>query len=884
MAADHSLPAWLRLPLLLLPAHVREEHATEIRRWLETEHGTARRRGGGSVRLGAWLVLDVLRAAPRAHWDVLRQDLTSAGKQLRRSPGFSAVAIATLAVGMGANALLFSLVDGVLFRPLPYQGADRLVEITESNPAEGRTAFGISPANFQDLIRDTEAFSAVAAYQGRSGTVLIDGLPERVVHAAVTGEFFRVFTEAPVLGRTLGPGDDFPGGTSVVLSYNLWRRAFGADQDVIGATLTMDGAALTVVGVMPETFVFETAELWTPLGLPPDERHGRRGARYLRGVGRLAPEWSAASAGGVLAGRARTLAADFPETNDGWIAEVRPLAAAYVGEAGTPILLIWAASALVLLIAVANVANLLLGRALARGPEIVLRGALGARTGRIARQLFTEGLVLAGLGAALGLGLARLALAPLQELGAGSIPRLEEVTLGPRVVAFSVLLVLLAGLLASTLPALTAGRLRLWAAFGPNRGQGGGGRQRWQGVLVAGQVALAVFVLIASVLVVRTLRRLIDQPLGFDATEAVTFRIEPAWPEIDGPIDTLLARLAIERERAAAGYRLMEAALGQIPGVRAVGAVNRMPLTGGYWVTTVDIVNRPAVRPQDRPAVFVRIVTPGYLDAIGTRIIAGRGLLESDVAGAERAVVIDESFARRHFPDRSPLGEELLLDGPPGPAPRGRIVGVAESVRMQRPDEDPGPTMYQAFAQAIEGHYLNWGMDVVVRGAGPSATDAIRSAARESFPAAAVFRVATLERLVASSLAGRRFQLLILGVFGSVALILATTGVGAVLLLGVRQESREIGIRLALGERPAGVFWRIQRRGLMLVGAGLLAGVGAAVAGAGLFAALVHGVSVRDPVALAGAPLLLLAAAFLAGAWPAARAMRLDPIRILRDG
>lgn len=878
---------WFRAALWILPAHLREEHEREIADCLQL---SARGAAGplASFRLWAWVAFDALRAAPKAHWDVLRQDLDLALRQLTRAPIFAITAILILGIGIGGNATLFALCDSVLLRPLPYRDGNRLVDLTENQPERGWMGFGISPANFRDLTAVPGVFQSAAAYQLRSGTAKLDETPQRVRFAAVSGDFFRVLTDPAALGRTLTPEEDVPGATVAVVSHQFWTNSLGADPRAVGRGVDLDGTRYRIVGVMPPAFDFPapSVAMWIGLGVDPAEWQSTRGARYLQAVGRLAPGVDVARADGAVATRAKALAAAFPANNQGWTASVQDLRAAGVSSAREPLLLAVAAGVLVLLIALANVANLLLGRALAREREMALRSALGARAGRLVRQLATEGLLLAALGTVLGLGLTAILLGPVTALAAPALPRLEGVAFGGRVVIYTVGLMLVTTVAFSILPALQGRGLRPWRILGSGRSAPGRERTRWQTILVVGEVGLAVLVLVGGALVARTIVRLLDRPLGFDPNGVLTFRIEPPIrASLNGPRGAVSAAIDADRVRAVEGFRLLADRLRALPGVTAVGAVNRLPLTGEWWVTSVDLASRPAASEDQRIAPYVRVVTPGYFEAMGSRILRGRGIQETDRLGVERAVVIDETFARQVFGTVDPLGQELLLGGPPDhPAPRGRIVGVVESARMGGLDAPARPTFYISFGQATEGHGLNWGMDVVLRHADPAAVRArIVEAAKAVFPDAAVFRLTTLDGLIDTSLAPRRFQLILLGLFGAVAIALTMIGIAGLLLLVVSQRRREFAVRLALGAGPREIWWRVQGHAMMLAGIGAGAGLAVAVLAARLFQSLVADLSVRDPVALAAGPLLAVVAAFLAALVPATRAVKADPARILRE-
>jgi len=854
---------------------VREEHGRELRDDLDEHHQST-----------AAVALDVLRAAPGAHWDVLRQDVTLAFRQIRRAPTFALIVGLTLALGVGGNVAFFTLVDGVLLRQLPLAGADRIVDLTEENLGRGMRNFGMAPANFRDLTRDTTLFQAAAVHTGRSGTVRIGETRERVSYRVVGGEFFRVFTDAPLAGRTLQPEDDVPGASTIVLSFGFWRRALGGDPRVVGREIEVDGSPLRVVGVMPPSFAFPNTStaFWRPIGLSTADRE-RRGARFVSAVARLRPGVTIARAASATAATGRALAVQHPKTNADWSVLVRELREARVSRVRTPLLFVWAAGVLVFLIAIANVASLFLTRAVAREREVAIRAALGARSGRVVRQLVTEGLVLATLSAAAGLGIASGILARVRPLATDFVPRMDEVAIGSAAVGYTAMLVLLTTAVLSVVATAPVRGRNVWIALGTARASASRHGRRLQRGIVVAEVALAVFVLVGSALVVRTLVGVLSQPMGFEPDGLLTFRVEPPWRfDANGPLDSVIPELTRERQRASDGYTAMVEQLRALPGVRAAGAVNRLPLTGDWWTTSVRLAERGSAEDSERVPTLVRPATPGYMEAMRTRVLRGRSLARTDVAGGELVVVIDAEFARRVWGEADPLGRELLFDGPPhGPAPRARVVGVVEAIHMNQLDAELRPTIYVPFSQAVEGHYLDWGMDVVVRGASPALEPEVRRVVRQVFPDAVVFRVASMNDVVSLSTADRRFQLLVLAFFGALALLLATVGVGGTLLLSVRERRRELAVHMALGARPNQLWWRVQREGLALAASGALLGVAGAVAGARLFSGLVYGISARDPLALAAGPALVLMAAFVAVAVPASRAVRVSPVAVLRD-
>lgn len=869
-----ALPLRYRIWLKLLPAHIRDQHSRELREDLLGDQPS-------TLSVAA----DVLRASPGAHWDVLRQDMRLAFRQLRRDAAFAIIAGITLATGIGGNVAFFSLVDGVLLQQLPLLGADRVVDITEENVGRNMRGFGISPANFRDLTRDS-AFQAKTIYNSRSATLAVGETRERITYTAVNGDFFQVFVDAPLLGRVLRPEDDVPGGTSIVLSHAFWQRVFSSDPEAIGREVEVDGTRLRVVGVMPQRFSFPTTstEFWRPIGLTETEWQ-RRGARFVAAAARLRPEVTIEVAAERMNRIASELSRQYPRSNTGWTVATADLRASRVTNVRTPLLLIWGAGALVLIIAIANVASLFTARAITREREVALRTALGARLGRIIRQLSTEAFVLVSISAVAGVGMAAAILAAIRPLALNFIPRMNEVVVGPRAAAYAGLLLLLTTTLLGTLATAPLRTKRLWASLGSARTSASPVlRRRRQRVIIA-EVALAVFALVGSALVVRTLVEILAQPKGFDPNNLLTFRVEPPWRvALNAAPESVVAALTAERARADEAFQRLFQQLEALPGVRSAGAINRLPLTGDWWTSGVRTPDRVAAGDSTRIPIYVRPVTVDYLPTMGTRLVRGRGLTLGDGRETERVILVDTEFAARTWPNSDALGQEILLDGPPGaPPPRVRVVGIVEPIHMNRLDDQLRSTMYVPFSQAHEGHYLNWGMDVVVRGATMSQQNEVRRVAREVFPDAAVFRVATMASIVDQSTAQRRFQLLVLTFFGILAVLLATIGIGGALMLAVRERHGELAVKLALGAMPQRLWWTIQREGLILAAIGSAIGVAAALSGARLFSAVVYGISVRDPFAFVAAPLLMFVAAFLALAVPATRAANASPLAALRE-
>ena len=874
-------PAFRAL-LYLLPKHVRSEHEEELRQFLALETPDDRI---GRIRYFFETLIDVLRASPGAHLDILRQDVSLAFRQLRRAPGYGFLAVLTLSVGIGGNAALFTVVDHTLLTAPPFLGADRLVSLGEEHFDRGLLRFGVSPANFRDFARASDdLIESATAWQRQSGTIQLGETSDRIAYAVVSGGFFQVFREAPELGRTIGIEDDVPGSTAVVVSHSFWVTRLGADESAIGRTIPINGTPHHVVGVMPEGFAYPSSSivLWKPLGLPESE-WSRRGARFLGATFRLRPEVEPALLAERVAAHANALEQQYPETNEGWSTSVITLQQAASLDVRTPLLIVWAAAGLILLIAVANVANLLLGRAVARQEEMALRRALGARSNRLIRQTLTEGGVLAVLGGTFGLGLAGLLLYQFRVSGADVLLRASDLSLDPRSIAFTISLTVLVTLMFSVVPAMI-GRSGQSGATLKTRGSGRSiGRARLQTGLVIGEIALAVVVAVGTGLLARSAARLFDQPLGYIPEQVTTFRVEPPIRvDVNQPVPQIIEELAADRTRISASYSALLEQIRAIPDVIDAGAVSRLPLTGEWWITSVLFPQSPS--PEESHAAHIRVVAPGYLAAMGTRVLEGRDLGPGDVAGAEIAVVIDETFAQRHWGRPDVVGEIFQVDGPPDqPRPSARVVGVVESVRQSSLEAESRPTFYVTIAQATEGHGSNWGMDIVLRSAGVAPTESmLREITRDFLPDAAVFRLMTMEDLVSASVADRRFQLVLFGGFATVALVLTLVGVFGILALFVRERTPEFGVRLALGATPSHVRWLVQRNALTCVAWGSAIGLVTAALTAGVFESLVYGISAYDPIAFAGGPIVLCLAALAGALVPAWNATRTDPATVLR--
>jgi predicted permease len=801
--------------------------------------------------------------------DTIRQDLVYALRRLRQAPGFTLVAVATLAVGIGANSAIFSVVNAVLLRPLPYPEADRLVSVASTWKGR-RTVY--SPQNFLDTAAAARSFEGLAAWDPGGMTLGGAGRPKGVEGAQVSAGFFDLLRVRPVLGRGFAADENEPGRTRVaVLGHALWRERFGADPGAVGRSVAVDGVPHVVVGVAPEGFSYpEGRELWTPLEYDARFRGDSRGAWYLTAIGRLRPGVTVEAADREVAAIAANLARAYPDDNEGVGASVASLQAVTVQGARGALLLLLGAVGFVLLIACVNVANLLLARGAAREAEVAVRVALGAGRGRIVRQLITESLVLAVVGGGAGLLLATLTLDALLALRPAGVPRLAEVRIDGAVAAFATGLSLLTGVLFGCFPAWQAAR-RTTAQSLREGGRGTVGRgSRLRAGLVVGQTALAMVLLAGAGLLVRSFDQLRRVNPGFEAADALTFRLK--LPE----------NAYTEASQRAAFYDQLLARLRALPGVGAAGGITGLPLSGARYSFSFTVKGRPPVPPPQQPSMELRVATPGYFEAMGIPVVQGRAFTGGDGASAPRVVVLSETAVRRYFAGEEPLGQEIVtgMRGLDGQNAGGLVVGVVGDVKDHGLDTEPLPEIYLPLGQAPPRT-----VDLLLRTrvAPRSLVPAVEDVVRAADPELPVERTRTLEEVVARSISEPRFYMLLLAAFAATALGLAALGIFGVMSYAVAQRSHEIGIRVALGARPVDVLGMVMRHALVLSVAGVAAGLLGALALSRAVASLLFELSPTDPVTLASVAALLTAVALLASYWPARRATRVDPLVALRS-
>ena len=824
------------------------------RRYCRTQDQGLERRTRAALALGA-----------------LTDDARFALRQLRRQPGFAAVALLTLALGIGANTAIFSVVHGVLLRPLPFADPGRLVRIAETSRGELNT---VSPTNFVDWREQSRSFTGMAAVSNGQAALTGAGEPEQLRYAQATAQLFDVLGVPPLLGRTFAAGDDRWGGPRVVvLNEGLWRRRFGADPGIVGRPVVLDGESYEVIGVVPAEGAYpSTAELWTPLAFDPAELPGMRGAHWLRVLARLRPDVEVAQGAAEMAAIARRLERQYPEKNTAAGTDVAVLHDVMVGDVRTPLLVLLGAVGVVLLIACANVANLLLARAVGREGEIAVRAALGAGRGRIVRQLATESVVLALLGGAAGAAVAVLGVRALVAVTPdGVVPRLDTVRVDGTVLGVTLALAVLVGLLFGLAPVVQGMRLSLDRTLREGgRGTGGSRRAvRAVDVLAGAEIALAVVLVAGAALLIRSFDRLRAVDPGVDVARVVTFDLqlpEARYGELD------LQRAFNER---------LLGELRALPGVQHAGAVFGLPFSGFAYSLSFEVAGRPPVAPGERPSIQIRVATPDYFAAVGIPVRRGRGFGADDRAGAGRVILVNEAAARRFFPGQEPLGQQMSLGWTRDSVRMGgTIVGVVGDVRQFGLAEQPLPEIYVPYAQ--------WPVDftsIVLRTAGDP--DAILAAARERVrqldPALPLARVTTLERLAADTVAQPRFYMLLLGGFAALALVLAAVGVYGVIAYAVGRRTREIGVRMALGATSRRVLRDVVLRALALGGAGLAVGLVGALAATRLLRSQLYEVAPTDPATFAAVAVLLLLVA-VAAAWvPARRASRVSPTAAMRE-
>jgi putative ABC transport system permease protein len=805
--------------------------------------------------------------------DMFTHDVRYGARMLRRRPMFAAVAIATLALGIGATTAIFSAVHGVLLAPLPYPAPDRLVKISGVDTRrDGIALLNVSVPDVADFTRGARSFDAMGAHNhGGHFTVTGGGDAERVARLLVTSGYFRALQTVPALGRLFTADEDRPSPPDViVISDGYWRRRFAGRPDIIGTPLTVSGTTATIVGVLPADFVhpdpaLENApEIFALLDQDPDV--SGRGGRYVRGVARLKAATSVQQGEAELKGIAASLEQQYPKSNTGRSVALRPLASAVTGDIRTPLLMLQGATGAILLIVCANLANLLLAAGAGRGSELGIRTALGAGRARVLRQLLTEALLLSlagGLaGAALGwwltLGLAQLtALSPLHK---------DAISVDATVLLFALGVSLSAGLLFGVLPAVLVARSAAPPLIrdNPRHTDGPGGR-RLRSMLIVAEVAASVVLLAGAFLLLRSFWHLTNVDPGFRSHELLSLELaipSARYPDaaVGGFFDRLSGRL-----RA-------------IPGVESVGAVSILPFSGGYSCDGFEVVGR-IVGEGHQPCAEVRSADAGYFATMGIRLLAGRQFSDADDAPAQRVIVINEAMARQFFPGENPLGKRIIYSSRKQDDAR-EIVGVVADVRHFGLDRDPTPEFYIPRKQPPI--YNDTTIVMRVEGDPLAMVSLVRDEVRALEPLAPIYNVRTLDQLIDRSVADARLRTALLASFAALAVVLAAIGTYGVMSIAVLQRTREMGIRLALGAAPYDVVRMMIVQGLRPTLAGVAVGIVGAIAISRALAGMLFRIEPTDPVTFASVPLIIAASGVLAAWLPARRACRIDPVTALR--
>ncbi|MGZ8843274.1 MAG: ABC transporter permease [Pyrinomonadaceae bacterium] len=797
------------------------------------------------------------------------KDIRYGIRSLARHPGFTAIALITLALGIGANTAIFSVVNTVLLRPLPFDDPESIVWLWDTQP-QLPTAPSSLP-DFLDWKEQNRSFEHLAAFQ--SGNMFLDagdGTTDTPV-GLVTPDLFSVFHVSPILGRTFTNEETLPGRFRVaVLSHSMWQNRFGSDPNVSGRTIQLNGAAYTIIGVMPAGFSYPNrAELWRPLPIDPAKLD--RGPHYLRVVGRLKPGVALAQAQADMSTLAARLAQQYPETIAGHGIKLARLTDVVVGDVSLALYVLLGAVGFVLLIACANLANLMLARVGARQKEIAVRTALGASRMRIVRQLLIESIMLAIGGGVVGLLLAIWAVSWVVSLGADTIPRVHEISVDPRVAGFTLLVSVVTGLLFGLAPAMQVSRPDLTDALKESgRSTAGLRRNRLRSTLVVIEVALSLVLLVGAGLMIRSFAKLNEVDPGFKPAQVLTLGV------------TLLRTRYPEDEQVAQMYSQILERAATTPGVLSAGAIQDLPLSGSNTNDSFTIEGRPPVAKEAEPLTEYRVVTPRYFESMGIPLLSGRDFAHTDTRQSPNVVVINDVFARRHFAGENPIGHRLKLEGQERDPLL--IVGVVGDVRDLGLDEQPTPEAYVPFLQDPLSTTYSRSMSIVARtksnpGAMAGSLRAALTSVDKSLP---VYALKPMTEYLRDSLARRRFNLILLTVFSGVALALAAVGIYGVISYGVTQRTHEMGIRMALGAKPRDVLKLVVRQAMVLALAGVGIGLLASFALTRLMKGLLFSVSVTDPMTFVAIAVLMTLIALLACLIPARRATKVDPLVALR--
>ncbi len=828
---------------------------------------------GSAMRHAIWLRMNRIRFEP------IVQDVRHAIRALRRRPVVTVAAIVTLALGIGANTAIYGAARAVLWRPLPYPDADRLVIVSSSESvspgAPGLNS--VSPPDFADWRREATSFDALAAVNDGGYALTGVGPAEQITGAAVTGRFFDVFGVRPLHGRALSAADEVAGAPNVVvIAHGLWLRRFGGDPGVVGRSIVLDGMPREVAGVMPREFDFPLSmDAWVPLQFAPNDLITQRGAHYLTVLGRLRREIDLDAARVEMAALSQRILARLSNSNQGSHAAVHPLREAIVGDVRPAMRVLLGAVGLVFLIACANVASLVLGAALGRTHDFAMRTALGASRARLIRGVFVEMLVLSAAGALIGVAAAGTAMRAIAGLQSAGIPLLDQTRVDVSALAFSALAAAVAAVLVGVIPALHASRAGVIVPLRGASGRTTGDRQRarTRSLFVTAEIAVAVTLLVGAGLLAKTFLTLVRVDLGLTLDRVQTFSLSLPDDRYKDPV------------RRAAFVRDLTDALSSRPDVDAAGAVFGLPLTGFTYSITAFERDGQRLAPEDqsRSVLQLRVVTPEFFRAMGMRVMRGRGPATTDVAGSPAVVVLNERAARLLWPGADPIGRRVTLGtrlGLGGDRVGGEVVGIVNDVHDVGPANAPRPTLYAMHAQ-FPTDFLTFA--VKPRGEPRELVDTLRSAVAALDPNIPLFSVRTLEELAGATVAQPQLYLQLLAIFAGLAVVLASIGVYGAMAHSVGARTREIGIRMALGATRREVVGMVLRHAGTLAVIGVVTGVVVIAAARAPIGRLLFGVTPTDMPTMALAAGAMLAVAWMAAWIPARRASRIDPVRALRS-
>ncbi|HEX3644679.1 MAG TPA: ABC transporter permease [Vicinamibacterales bacterium] len=807
--------------------------------------------------------------------DTLRQDIRFGWRLLRRTPGFTISAVLALALGVGTTTAIFSVLDHVVLRPLPYPDPDRLAMVWEANDGKGLPHERISPVNFVDYRGLSQVFEDAAAWWYPQLTLTETGHdPLRVSAIETTPNFFSVLGVQPIIGAGFPQGPAFARDGIAVISHRLWRERFGSDPSIVGKTVALNGPLFTITGIMPQGFQYPNdTDVWHRITW--DVAQHSRGAHFMESIFRLKPGVTVEAANNELRALTRRLGQEYPSTNGDYTARAVPLATEIVGFFRPALLALFAAAAFLLVITCTNVASLLLARATVREREVAVRAAIGANKGRLIRQFLTESVLLAMMGTALGVVVAVGSVRALVAATPVELPRLAGIGLDPRMLLFAIALALLTAIAFGVIPAMLMARGDMQRPLKESGrgGDGGGARQRARSTLVVAEISLAVMLLVGAALLARSFQRLVQQDPGFKATRAVTAKVELPYSYAD------FSKIADFYDRLLTSVRAQ-------PGVSIAGASNFLPLEAA-WRGPFFVQGRPRPRSGDEPQAQHQTVDDDYFRALGVPLVKGRFFDATDSAAAPGVIIVNDALARRQWPNEDPIGQAVVspiqVIGPMGRSlmkqPLFQVVGVVASVKNSTLVREAEPAIYFTFRQ-----FPFRGLNIVVQGQGDAAAllGALRTSVRRIDPNLPLASARTVDRIIGEATDRPRALMLLMGIFAALALVLSALGIYSVMSYSVNQRRQELSVRMALGAQANDVLWLVVRQGLRLALMGGAVGTVIALVAGRFMSSLLYGVSSVDAAAFIVAIALALVTALAACLLPARRAAALDPLAGLR--